>query len=130
LLSARTDIPVQVTADATMPVAMFVPIGMGQVAEAPTATTTPDPLATATAFTPPTDRYRNSNAYNAQVATNVLERERPEQRKTDIEYQRHRWFGGPSLKPRGDCAVQIRAGPDESGPQSEFDRVVSRTTAP
>lgn len=56
LIERATDIPVQVTADATMPVAMFVPIGMGQVAEAPTATTTPNPLATATAFTPPTDK--------------------------------------------------------------------------
>ena len=54
LIERATEIPVQVTSDATMSAAMFVPIGMGQMAEAPAAAA--NPLATATAFTAPNDK--------------------------------------------------------------------------
>ena len=54
LIERATEIPVQVTSDATMSAAMFVPIGMGQMAEAPAAAASP--LATPTAFTAPNDK--------------------------------------------------------------------------
>ena len=41
LIERATEIPVQVTSDATMSAAMFVPIGMGQMAEAPAAAPEP-----------------------------------------------------------------------------------------
>jgi hypothetical protein len=58
LIERATEIPVQVTSDATMPASMFVPIGMGtQMADAPAApAAAPNPMSKPTGFSSPNDK--------------------------------------------------------------------------
>ncbi len=121
LIERATEIPVQVTSDATMSAAMFVPIGMSQMAEAPAAAV--NPLATPTAFTAPNDKSIIQRIQRA--GGNKLLNENDPATQNDIEVNYSGSLAG--LLNQVSLRSELRWS-YESG-RIKFYRVVSRTIA-
>jgi len=127
LIERATEIPVQVTSDATMSAAMFVPIGMGQVAETPGAasgaTTAANPLATPTAFTASNDKSIVQRIQRA--GGNILLNENDPATQNDIEVNYSGSLAGllNQVALRSDLRWSFESG------RIKFYRVVSRTMA-
>ena len=127
LIERATEIPVQVTSDATMSAAMFVPIGMGQVAETPGAasgaTTAANPLATPTAFTASNDKSIVQRIQRA--GGNKLLNENDPATQNDIEVNYSGSLAGllNQVALRSDLRWSFESG------RIKFYRVVSRTMA-
>jgi hypothetical protein len=121
LIERATEIPVQVTSDATMSAAMFVPIGMGQMAEAPAAAV--NPLATPTAFTAPNDKSIIQRIQRA--GGNKLLNENDPATQNDIEVNYSGSLAGllNQVSLRSDLRWSYESG------RIKFYRVVSRTIA-
>jgi type IVB pilus formation R64 PilN family outer membrane protein len=121
LIERATEIPVQVTSDATMSAAMFVPIGMGQMAEAPAAAV--NPLATPTAFTAPNDKSIIQRIQRA--GGNKLLNENDPATQIDIEVNYSGSLAGllNQVSLRSDLRWSYESG------RIKFYRVVSRTIA-
>jgi type IVB pilus formation R64 PilN family outer membrane protein len=127
LIERATEIPVQVTSDATMPASMFVPIGMSQLAEAPAAATNPNantnPAALPTAFTPPTDKSIVQRIQRA--GGNKLLNDNDPATQNDIEMNYSGSLAGllNQVALRSDLRWSYESG------RIKFYRVVSRTMA-
>ena len=121
LIERATEIPVQVTSDATMSAAMFVPIGMGQMAEAPAAAV--NPLATPTAFTAPNDKSIIQRIQRA--GGNKLLNENDPATQNDFEVNYSGSLAGllNQVSLRSDLRWSYESG------RIKFYRVVSRTIA-
>jgi type IVB pilus formation R64 PilN family outer membrane protein len=121
LIERATEIPVQVTSDATMSAAMFVPIGMGQMAETPAAAV--NPLATPTAFTAPNDKSIIQRIQRA--GGNKLLNENDPATQNDIEVNYSGSLAGllNQVSLRSDLRWSYESG------RIKFYRVVSRTIA-
>ena len=127
LIERATEIPVQVTSDATMSAAMFVPIGMGQMAEAPSAgagaAATTGSLSTPTAFNVPTDKSIVQRIQRA--GGNKLLNENDTATQNDIEVNYSGSLAGllNQVALRSDLRWSFESG------RIKFYRVVSRTLA-